>query len=504
MSEVREVRSDFDLPLNYNGRSFDVHLKPGDLMTLQKSGDTYQFLAMDKNGNQQTVALSSTQIWNHFGGVLDDNTLQLQAEGLTPGSDDPCWAGRSRFETDPKNLLQDYSAGTDGADAGWLQIPAENCNSRMAPWKKAPPQISLVTEETPTTPSHIMHKVVLEDSHKAVFIDAKSAIRTHRSCPERGRVCDHIEPVAAVEELTCKLEKPMSKNQAQEEFDANLGFCINSVDPGHSRRRKNPGDKGNPYDDGVLQTAVSNFPETAAAQLEKQGPQGTSKGITVQDYIDIDVLARTLNSEMAGCALDEEAMRAAAMTIYNRAQVVAKTQRIIDQNNRNHPYVGAIQSILSPDMRAVQSVQNRFTKGSYPTHDGDSFAAVVLANKQYSVWNQYDSLAMCPTGNSRNPGRPMDAGALAAWKKAVKIAKEMVLNPKEFEKSVAGYPKGIYEFTSAVTPEDQTSLIFVPAPTVLRGGHRVPAFNSRCEKLWKNTKATDPDEILKKLRVDGS
>lgn len=158
--------------------------------------------------------------------------------------------------------------------------------------------------------------------------------------------------------------------------------------------------------------------------IPKQSPQKPSvdESATIDDIINIDVLARTIYTEMNGCfAEGVQYPMAVAKVAMNRADLVAK-----------------------------DDAPEHFTRSARDAEPKPILASVLTANKQFSNWNYTSArnpkdrtilMSLCPTKNAgakenwkKQPASEEDA---RIWRLSLKIASEAVLFPERFKKSTA-------------------------------------------------------------------
>ncbi len=217
-----------------------------------------------------------------------------------------------------------------------------------------------------------------------------------------------------------------------------------------------------PYDKmalpSLLESARKNeFP----VNIEKEPLEPGKKSLaTIEDFVAIDALARTLYGEMAVCHRKGlEYPLAAAAVIQNRAM--------------------AIQA--QPALKRVYCKSNH-----HPVKN--EYACVATQPIQFSTWNKSENIEqpLCPPsdpGKNFYPGRKPPAQEVAIWNDMVKIATEVILFPKAFKSRIAGDLNGVFHYTSVgAVPIRNT----VPVDRILSVAGR-PLVNSRCIMLHRTT-----------------
>lgn len=182
----------------------------------------------------------------------------------------------------------------------------------------------------------------------------------------------------------------------------------------------------------------------------------------LEDWVAIDVMARTLYGEMASCfSKGEQYPKTVAKLIANRAEFAEEPQNA----KRKSLFVS------SSNTEAKSSLTN-----------------VMLMKFQFSMWNPTDRagiVAMCPPVSENAPymmgNKKPNKNEVSVWEKAVKIASDVVLRGPTF-KAATQDMKSLY-YTSNLDEEKFSARGFHLQKNTTIGGQQIK--NSSCLQVWK-------------------
>jgi hypothetical protein len=335
------------------------------------------------------------RVENYYGETEERAYYQVQVEYTTRGSD-----GVARFNTsvvwvEDKYLLRKTE----------LTDQAKIRQADLAPKPKGRSDKLCPPSETASAPVDRKTRNQLENIAEATQRQAQGSM---------NRVADLIGPHVG----KCAIQPPLRRNP---------GWDLNKTI----------------YDQSAL--SLINLQNIPQAKIR----QNLGRNITRKDLINIDVMARTLYSEMGRCYDDgPQYPLGVAKVILNRTEFLEKNsfnQCWSDGRQFQDPFM--VSATRGDEGRPVMS-------------------QVVTAKDQFSVWNprignqfNYQGLqqALCPPAQGQNQywktanGRrvPVPEFEREIWKQSIEIATQAVLYPQQFQARTRDI-NNIYFYTSGI------------------------------------------------------
>ena len=209
---------------------------------------------------------------------------------------------------------------------------------------------------------------------------------------------------------------------------------------------------------------------------KKMAAQGVTDKKEIAKLIQVDLLARTIYSEMASCNKYSKAyLDAVGKVIMNRADYI--NDKLKAGGTSYNDYNKRIDKTDNRNIKAANEFLAFGNRRKIRPHAG-VLGEIALRNYAFSIYNPKDPAgknAFCPKKPS--PGKKALGPATRAFKSAVAVAREMVFSPNAFKKRTANVKELFY--TSNITFEDKD---YVESPARSVGG---TAMNKKsCIRLW--------------------
>lgn len=471
--ETRITRASVQVQAFIDGHPTPVTIPPGQYVVVDVDvlgGFSHSIIFENSDGTTTRLKISDGELAKMTRPISSDdsgdgNSFQLQPNREYGGAKaDQCSQTYVRAEATPEPLKDSGATQNVGL---LLHAPSlSRCpRSRDIPTTVTTEDTRIMNFGSEGNPSLVMVQKVCERGFggrcgwvqgDAVIPPAKQVAAALGTAP-RGPGCDdqkNLSKHAEAIEQFVRHESLKDQRQAMATLKSKLGLCINTNQPLLKKdfEAKNP--TGNLYDKFALSAVRNNYPGLSAKILPKNSGGGLSYGVTKEEFVAIDVLARTLYGEMSsgfnaqgdvlhcGDLPGQTAyMSVVAKVIRNRAELAMKSHSDYIRYSQKESIdraEGAKPHDLADDHYRTEASRHAYLKyisGEHSSWRPDPISRVCLTDQQFSVWNhKVDGGAMSNLSQVMCPMQDKSARAKNAWENAVNTAMRAILDVPEFNK----------------------------------------------------------------------